>query len=255
MDQKERQKNSDILTRLLKRISQGQDPGSLRKEASKLAASIGPTDLATAEQNLLKTGYSPRMVHQLSSAFMLLGLIDGHGDKIRSKLPPSHVLKMVLAEHDLIRCFIADLQQLAQRINKLDKLTDVDIHFRRLSHVVEHLDGMEEHIQREEDVIFPYLKKHGWATLCAAAQTDHVYMRVAVSDLIDLISQFDKNKFPDFKQKLISTTKHLCPLVTEHLLQEEGVLYPIALEVIDDSSVWEKMKDICDEIGYCGVHL
>ncbi|MCK4998138.1 MAG: hemerythrin domain-containing protein [Anaerohalosphaera sp.] len=255
MDRTERQKNSDILTRLLKRIGQGEDPGSLRKEATRLAPVIHPTDFATAKRNLIRAGYSAHLVRQLSSAFMLLGLLEDQGAAIKAKLPENHVLKMVMAEHDLVRCFISDLQQLADRIDKLDNMTDVDTHFRRLSHIVEHLDGMEEHIQREEDVIFPYLKKHGWASLCATAQSEHVYIRVAVTDMIDLISEFNNNKFAQFKAKLNSTTKYLCPLVRKHLFQEECVLYPIAIEVIKESSVWQKMKDICDEIGYCGVHL
>ena len=255
MEKANKQKNAEILTRLLRRISSGEDPALLRKEASRLATHIDPKDIAIAEENLLKDGFSARMVQQLSSAFMLLGILEEHAATLKAKLPDDHVLRMVLAEHDLLKCFISDLERVTKRIDQLENMTDVNAYFQRLTHIIEHLDGMEEHIEREEDVIFPYLRNHGWNSLCAAAQSDHVNIRVAVSDLIKLVASYKKNNFKEFKVRLNSTTNYLCPLVKEHIFQEDNVLYPIALEVIEDKDVWERMKSVCDEIGYCGVHL
>ena len=36
-----------------------------------------------------------------------------------------------------------------------------------------------------------------------------------------------------------------------HIQKEDNVLYPLALETIDDPVVWEKIRVRCDEIGYC----
>jgi hypothetical protein len=40
----------------------------------------------------------------------------------------------------------------------------------------------------------------------------------------------------------------------EHFLYEDDLFYPISLVVIDDVNVWESIKELCDEIGYCGAH-
>ena len=37
----------------------------------------------------------------------------------------------------------------------------------------------------------------------------------------------------------------------DHIFKENNILYPTALEVIKENSVWKKMKDDCDKIGYC----
>ena len=255
MEKQLKTNQTQALTRLLKRINRGADPKLLRKEASKLLPSVGPIEIATAEQNLINDGYSARLVQQLSTAFVLMGILESQGDNLRNRLPGNHVLRRVMAEHDMIRCFLDDLKDIDQVIQNMTELTDVCSEFRKLAHIARHLNVMHEHIAREEDVIFPFLKKHGWASLCRSVCCDHVYIKIALSDMVMLIGTFDKTKAKEFKARLNSITKYLCPTLKEHLFQEENVLYPIALEVINDNKLWEQTKAVCDEIGYCGVHI
>ncbi|HPD46083.1 MAG TPA: DUF438 domain-containing protein [Anaerohalosphaeraceae bacterium] len=246
--------NAEALSRLLRRINQGIDPKLLRKEANQLISRITPDDIATAEQRLVKDGYSARLASQLAAAFVLMGILEGQTLNLKNQLPPSHVLRMVLAEHDMLRCFLADLQEVAERLSSAETVTSTNGDFMKLSHIVEHLNAMEEHIEREEDVIFPYLQKHGWTSLCRAAQSDHGYIKVAIDDLTRIVAAFQPSKAGEFKIRLKSITTYLCPTMIEHLFQEDNILFPMALEVIKDAEVWKRIKDVCDQIGYCGVH-
>jgi DUF438 domain-containing protein len=255
MDKTHENNNADAITRLLERISKGENPKRLRREATKLMSDVLPVDIARAEQNLIESGVSENIVHNLSSAFMLMGMLEDHILNVKAKLPNNHIIKKVIAEHDLTRCYLAELKDTAEEIDKMETITDVNLQFRKLAHIIEHLDAMEEHIEREEDVIFPTLKAHGWKALCRSSQSDHVYIRIAVSDLVKLIAGFKSSKVSEFKIRLKSITKYLCPRMKDHFFQEENILYPIALELVQDEKVWRKIKDICDEIGYCGVHI
>lgn len=248
-------RNTQELARLFERISKGEDPKLLRKEATRLMNSVAPSDITLAEQNLIEHGYPAHLVQQLSAAFMLMGIIEEQGVSLKKKLEPNHILRLVIAEHDLLRCFISDLEDTAKAIHEKEGLTDTCSEFRRLCHIIEHLDSMDEHIEREEDVIFPYLKKRGWASLCNAARDDHIYIRIAIRDMIDLVSTFKPKNAKAFKVRLNSITKYLCPILTEHISQEDNILYPIALQVIKDKKVWDNIKGVCDDIGYCGIHM
>lgn len=255
MDKTKTNNNANAITRLLERISNGENPKKLRREATRLMSDVQPVDIARAEQNLIESGISESIVHNLSSAFMLMGILEDQILNIKAKLPNSHIIRKVIAEHDLTRCYLADLDDLTKEIDEMEKITDVSLQFRRLTHLIEHLDAMEEHIEREEDVIFPMLKKHGWKALCRASQSDHVYIRIAIGDLVKLIASFKQSKTDEFKIRLKSITKYLCPRMKDHFFQEENILYPIALELIRDKNIWHRMKDVCEEIGYCGVHV
>ena len=187
--------NAQTLTYLLRRINQGDNPELLRKEAHQLLTNVGPDDITTAEQNLINDGYSTHTVQLLSATFMLMGITEKQDDNPKSWLPANHLVRMVMTEHDLIQYFIADLNNLAEKIENTNRLTSVGLELRRLAHIVE-----------------------------------------------------------QFKAELITTTHRFCEIMQEHLWQEDVILYPIALGIINNARIWEEMKAVCDEIGYCGVH-
>ena len=240
------------LAGLFKRINLGEDPKLLRSEASQLAKNVDPTDIAGAEQTLIDEGYSCRVVQKLSATFVLMGLYRGEDDNSGNKLPDDHILRKIIAEHELTRCFLADLNNTTKDIQCLDSLTDVNSEFRNLANILGHLRVMKEHIEREEDVIFPYLRKLGWEGLCRAAQTEHAAIRTDIDNLVVLITSFNEIRFADFKGWLITIVQRLSPIMLEHLSYEENLLWPISLVVIDDLKVWDSIKALCDEIGYCG---
>jgi len=248
-------RRAQTLTRLLKRINRGDDPRLLRKEAGQLLTNITPGDITTAEQHLIDDGYSIQVVQLLSATFMLMGISQQPADNPITSLPPNHILRMVMAEHDMFRCFLADLDELAEIIAALGHLTDVSMEFRKLVHIVEHLGAMKEHIEREDDIIFPYLRDCGRISLCRAVQGDHVNIRTEIDGLNTLILSFDEVSLEQFKTGLLTTTQRLLAIAPEHLCQEDFILYPIALGIINNTEVWEEMKAICDEIGYCALHL
>ena len=242
------------LAGLFKRINLGEDPKLLRSEASQLAKNVDPSDIAGAEQTLIDEGYPCRVVQQLSAIFVLMGLRKREHNNSENILPNDHILRKIMVEHDLTRCFLADLNNVAETIWGLDSLTDVSSEFRNLANILGHFRVMKEHIEREEDIIFPYLKKFGWDGLCLTAQTEHAKIRVDIDNLIMLIVSFNEDKLGDFKTWLLTIVQRLSPVILEHFSYEEDILWPISLVVIEDVKAWESIKAICDEIGYCSDH-
>lgn len=251
-------RNAQTLTHLLKRINQGDDPKLLRKEANQLIKNVGPKDIAIAEQNLIADGYSTQAVQVLSATFVLMGMHEEQSGNPKTWLPANHILWLITVEHDLTRHFLADLNDLVEAINCLSHLTDVSSEFRKLAHITEHFKAMKEHLQREDDVIFPYLRRYGWngwISLCGVVQADHISIKNEIDNLLRLVVSFNNINFEDFKVELASITGQLYGIILQHLSQEDNILYPIALGIIKDAEVWDEMKAICDQMGYCGVHL
>jgi len=255
MEDTNKSRKARTLTHLLRRIDNGDDPTLLRRQARQLLTSVVPEDIAIAEQNLINQGYPVKIVQLLSATFMLMGINENQADNTRINLPANHILHLVMVEHNLIRCFLADLNDVAEAIGCLNQLTDVSLEFRKLAHIVQHLNAMKEHIDREDDVIFPHLRKYGRISLCSAAQSDHISIEAEIDNLTGLIVSFGQFSLEQFKAALVSTTRRLWTIMQEHLAQEDVILYPIALGIIDDVEIWDEIKAICDDIGYCGVHL
>ncbi len=253
MTQINQSKKTWELACLLKRINDGDDPKILRKKAFQLAKKVDPNDIVAAEQILINEGCSSQIAQQLSATFIIMGLNREDKDS-RSNLPHDHILRKIKVEHELARCFLADLNNVAEVIRDIDYLTDVSLEFRKLSHIILHLAVMKEHIDREENVIFPFLNKYGWPGLCRAAQTDHFKIRIDIDNLVELTTSINTVRLEDFKAWLVPIARRLSTTMREHFLYEDDLFYPISLVVIDDVNVWEAIKELCDEIGYCGAH-
>ena len=242
------------LAGILKRINLGEDPRLLRNEVIQLSKNVNPEDIAGAEQTLIAEGYSGRVVQRLSSTFTLMSLQKSKDGNSTDKLPDDHILRKIRVEHDLIGCYLTDLDKVVETIRNLHCLTDVSSEFRNLGHILGHLSVMKEHIDREEDIIFPYLRKSGWTKLCQSALNEHGKIRIDIDNLLALMTSFNEIGFDDFRGWLITIVHRFSAVMREHLSYENELLYPISLFVIDDANVWERMKALCDEIGYCGVY-
>ncbi len=245
--------NAEAVTVLLRRIGEGEDPRQLSTEAGRLIKDVNPQDIAAAEEKLIATGLSARMVRQLSAAFVFIGMHAEHRHP-DDCLPAGHILRKVTAEHDVIRCMISDLQEVTTDIQSLVEITDTSSEFRRLAHITAHLDKVREHIEREEYVIFPYIREYGWAGLCRAAQCDHIVIANEIDNLARLTALINEAPPERFKCWLTAVTERLSAKMLEHICYEDEILNPIAVAVIDDTAVWERIKALCDEIGYCGMH-
>lgn len=246
---------AEELEGLMLKINQGYDTGLLRKHATRLMNSITPHDIAAVEDKLMQGGLSARRVQQLSASFILMGLMDGDQIHLREKLSHRHVLKKVLAEHDMLMCFLADLEDVTAMVAKSDFLSDTTSEIRRLAHITEHITSMEEHLQREDDVIMPALRTKGWESLCKSVESDHLEIRRRIHELSSLVDSFGRIAFGVFKARLSVTVKNLCPLLREHIFHEDRIMYPVVVTMIDKPEFWDKMRTVCDEIDYCGIHL
>jgi len=246
--------SAKAIRNLLQRIGRGENPKNICKEANELIKDIDPKDIVTAEQNLIQEGYSARTVHQLSAAFMFIGMHQDHEPTGDNKLPVNHILRKIALEHDMIRCCLADLEDLVEEISNIEQLTDVSSEFRRLVHIVGHLNVMKEHIDREEHVIFPYFRKHGWDGLCRAAQQDHINIGIELDNLVRLTCSINSAKPEQFNAWLSAIAGRLIPVVLEHIWYEDDILHPMGLAVINNEEVWGSIKAICEDIGYCGIH-
>jgi hemerythrin-like domain-containing protein len=61
--------------------------------------------------------------------------------------------------------------------------------------------------------------------------------------------------FRNFKTRLLATVRYLCPLLREHINREDQAIFPLAVSMIHDDKVWDRLRRVCNEIDYCGIHL
>jgi len=240
---------------LLRRIDRGDDIRRLAKDACRIAGNVSPTELAAAGHRLLDEGYAPTIVNHLSGVFVLMRRYEQQLSGLKSQSRDGHILQVVAAEHGVFRCLATELREAGTGLRAMERISDTAVEYRRIVHVASHLSAMKEHFEREDDVILPYLGRFGWASLCMVAEEDHAQLRAQIDTLTSLVTETQTMSPEELQAVLVDCVGRFCSCLLEHLSFEDGLLWPIALVVIDDPAVWGTMKTFCEEIGYCGIHV
>ena len=237
------------LTGILDRLKAGEDPYNVKEEAQEILASIEPEDLPFAEQRLVDAGLAPEDLKHLCSLHM--GMHDDEAGRIKTGLPPGHVIHTLVSEHEMILRFLDELEAVRQAAQKMTDYSSNKDEVKKLTHIAEHLVGAEPHHKREEEVLFPEVEKRGVFGPPQVMRMEHEDLRRRKHELIEILEIVDKLDFNAFRKRLDATARFIVLTLRDHIFKENNILYPMALQVIPDKNSWDKMKSECDKIGYC----
>jgi len=239
----------DKLTGILQRLNAGEDTAKVRQEAQQFLASIDAKDLSLAEQKLIEAGLKPEDLRHLCSVHM--EMVKDKVEELRKSLSTRHPVHTLICEHEEILGFLDKLEEVNQGIQQMDSYKKGSKDFQKLAHIAKHLVEAEAHHQREEDVIFPALEERGVFGPPQIMRQEHEDLRRYKKTISNLAAEPGQKDFKSFKKKLDSTSKLLVLALRDHIFKENNILYPTAVQVIEDKKIWEELRKKCDKIGYC----
>jgi PAS domain S-box-containing protein len=153
-----------------------------------------------------------------------------------------HPIHILMQEHSFLLDTAGEFQGIAEELRKAG---DVDADSKqRLDRVVAHLRESESHYLREENVLFPFLERHGVTQPPAAMWAEHDEIRRVKKGVYELVDS------GDWGPRLSAAASSLAELLASHFYKENGVLFPMAIEVITKEE-WVEIRDQFDELGYC----
>jgi DUF438 domain-containing protein len=237
------------LAEILGRVRDGEDPEKIRSQSRQLLSTLRLRDITRAQKYLLGSGLSLNQLRTLVYAFA--SILGDQFALLRANLSSGHPVRRIIAEHEMFECFLADLVDVNEEIQQADKLTELSSEFRKLEHIAGHLQAKDLHDQREDDLIFPILEKYPCSSICAVLQKSHWRIRNMVGNLTMAVNNFRRFEPEQFKTQINTLSSAIVPIIREHIFQEDNILYPIALDVIDDEKIWYRVKQLGEEMGYC----
>ena len=156
------------------------------------------------------------------------------------------MIKTLIEEHAHIISMLDELEGISPQIltvgsKKRDKL------LKRVNYLVIKIIGAEPHHQREEKVLFPALEQLGITGPPQCMVMEHEIMRTMKHNLnkkltVDDFTTVDIKEIKDLIEKLCNTLR-------DHIHKENTILFPLALQSINNVSQWVEMRIQCDKIG------
>ncbi|MCS7202124.1 MAG: DUF438 domain-containing protein [Dictyoglomus sp.] len=238
----------EMIKELIRKIHKGEDPEKLKREFKELFGSVTSTEIAQVEQELIQEGMPREEVMRLCEVH--LAVFHEALEKEKPLVQAGHPISILMEEHKKLIEF-SDL--LKKKIDEIKNIGNFELGkeiFSEIKDIVKHFKESEKHYLREENVLFPYLEKHGIKEPPAIMWMDHDKIRAIKKELYKIIDNYDSMNFNEFIEKIELTAIELGNILSSHFYKENNILFPMGLHVINEDE-WKDIRFQFDEIGYC----
>ncbi len=167
-----------------------------------------------------------------------------------NQLPDEHIIHIFYSEHEIILQYLSDLNQVRQKIDRLNTPLDHPELFVQLITLAEQLLEVDKHHLREETILFPELKKRNINQYHHVLQSEHFFLKDYKKSFLAFVKNLEASDFISYKTQMNYMANGIIGLLREHIYKENQFVFPMALEVIKTKGEWKALKEKSDIIGY-----
>lgn len=240
-------KRKQELKDILRELHEGSTVKDVQVRFSALLEDVGPTEIAEVEQELIDEGMPEKEIQRLCDVHVAVFRESLEGQQSPDTMP-GHPVYTFLAENAAAGRVLDALEEGVEGLRTNASAEQLDRVRRRL----EELQEYEVHYLRKENILFPYLEKHGFEGPSTVMWGIHDEVREGWKELETI---FDTTVGEDASALVERIEQVLEPLATEireMFYKEENILYPTALEKLSGEEWWQIRVQSAD-IGYCYV--
>lgn len=232
---------------LIKRLHDGAEPERVKEEFKQILGGVTASEIAGIEEDLIKEGMPREEVQRLCDVHLAVFKEPLERDELQA--PLGHPVNVLMEEHRLVLGFANEVKN---RVEELEQVGGERLNERiaDLNYIAQHFRDSESHYLREENVLFPYLEKHGVTEPPAIMWTEHNRIRGIENGFYKLIESHKSMIIQDFLMQLSGIASNLANILERHFFKENRILFPTAMKVIE-ADEWREIRRQFDEIGYC----
>lgn len=238
----------DELKQVLRQLKNESDVASVKEKSAEFLKKVDAKTLSLAEQELLHEGFTQEDLMRLCDVH--LGVL---GDTLEEEKPQpvaSHPIAILVSEHKIILKNLDDLQRIIDILVMERGYDDIEHEVRRLVEIADLLLNTESHHQREEQVLFPRLEKHGITGPPRIMKIEHEELRARKRKIAQIVKSPRSMTLADFIEGVQEAGGYLTSNLRAHIFKEDNILYPTALETLDKEE-WHEVLAEFDRLGYC----
>lgn len=234
-----------ILKELIKRLHAGENPEKIKEEFRKLLKEVSPEEVAKIEEELIKEGLPVEEIRRLCDIH--LSLFKEGLERKKTSTSEAHPVSILMKEHEIMLEMGQKLKKLAEEVKNYSSFDDAEGILSEIESIVEKFRKAENHYLREENVLFPYLEKHGITQPPAIMWMEHDQIRAIKKELFAAVKE--KKDPSSFGGRLLKIATTLHDMINSHFFKENNVLFPTGMKVISEEE-WKEIRKEFDELGY-----
>ncbi len=225
------------LKEMIRRLHDGADPEALKEEFRKILEDVGTAELSAMETELMEEGLPQEEVQRMCDVHALLfrDSFGGPGDVTETPGHPVHTFRL---ENEAILEIVGRYRELLQDLRAGDGALDVELvkEWRRLH---ERLTLVDNHYQRKENLVFPYLEKAGLTGPPKVMWGVDDEIRSMVKTVGELVESAGELTAQDLDLAMEALIAPMLDQIESMVEKEDRILWPMALEHLSQTD-WQE---------------
>ncbi|MGC8874658.1 MAG: DUF438 domain-containing protein [Chloroflexia bacterium] len=239
------EQRKEVLKRLIRELHEGKSVEEVRAEFARLLQDAGASEIAAVEQALIAEGMPESEVKRLCDVHVAV-FREALEAQPRPETIPGHPVQTFRAENAAV---VQVLEELGRALSAL-KASHGEEELARARAALQRLREYEKHYLRKENLLFPFLEKHGFSGPSRVMWAIHDDIRAGWKALDALLA--GPMGDPEFDRQLDRAFLPLEKMIREMIVKEENILFPTSLEKLSHEE-WLAIRDQERTIGYCYV--
>ncbi|MFZ5981542.1 MAG: DUF438 domain-containing protein [Candidatus Zixiibacteriota bacterium] len=242
-------KRKDLLKHMILQLHKGEAPQAVKNQLIRLLGEVPYGDVVAIEQELISEGLPTEEVLKLCDIHTaaLKGQISQEGARVA---PPGHPVHTFREENRALVWEIKNLNMLFDRLEKNSAAGEIPAVIDQVRVRFNALTDVEKHYQRKENLLFPFLEKHGITGPPKVMWGKHDEVRELLRAAVESLAALGRSSPDEVRTVVELVLKPAATAVEEMIYKEEEILFPMTLDTLDDRE-WFDIYQQSLEIGFC----
>ncbi len=237
-------RRQEILKGVIRDLHAGKTVDQVKGRFAALLGEVGASEIAEIEQALIAEGLSEMEVKRLCDVHVAV-----FRDSLDAQAPPEtipgHPVHTFRAENEAAARV---LSQLGESLSALQANPN-PANLQRARARLQTLRQYEAHYLRKENILFPYLERHGFTGPSSVMWAIHDDIRAGWKELDRLLVAGPSDDPAAFGARLAAVWEPLATAIREMFYKEDNILFPTALEKLDPDE-WRAIHAQEAEVGF-----
>lgn len=242
-------RRKELLKHMILQLHEGHAPAQVRTQLIRVLQKVPYNDVVEVEQELIRDGLPVEEVLKLCDIHT--AAMQGAIDTSHAQKPPAgHPAHTFTMENRALGWEVRTLGKLYDEIAALPDDADASEQMLSLRARFNALMDVEKHYLRKENLLFPYLEKHGITGPPKVMWGKHDEVREMLKAAMDALLAAETATACEAKAVVQLVFEPASNAIAEMIEKEEQILLPMALDTLEPAE-WYAIARQSVEIGFC----
>ncbi len=243
------EKRKELLKHMIKQLHEGAAPDAVKKQLAKLLGEVPYDHVVQVEQELIEEGLPQEEILKLCDIHtaVLKGTLT---EEKSQQVPKGHPVHTFKQENRALGFELDALSKYYEGIKQADINSDAAETWELIRIRFNNLMDVEKHYLRKENLLFPFLEKHGITGPPTVMWGKHDETREKLKAAQEALTQVEEITAGEASSVIDLVLKPASDSIDEMIYKEENILFPMCLDTLREPE-WYEIYRQSPEIGFC----